>query len=240
MSSNDTETPATADAPDEGILIESGEGAAVLREVHRLHEDNRTLKRTNLRVWAAVGTLAALNAVTIAGGIWLFPKYRYIATTDATAVCEITPDSEPRVTPATIADFAKDTVLESNTYDYVNYRESINRVASSRYTENGRAQYLASLDQSGNLERVIKGRYILRAMATKVPQIEQEGRRGAQRFWIVAVPIAIEFYSGSERDTKVRKDFLAQVTVVQVAPSALNVKGIATESTVLSANLSGS
>ncbi|WP_240533896.1 DotI/IcmL family type IV secretion protein [Aeromonas veronii] len=119
------------------------------------------------------------------------------------------------MTPATLADYAKDAVVNAYSYDYVNYREALNATAAKWFTDDGRKAFLRSLDESGNLERVLKGRLILRAMATKVPQLEEEGRRGLQRYWVVQVPVAIEFYSGGDQQPRTRQDFLAGVTIVQ-------------------------
>jgi len=120
--------------------------------------------------------------------------------------------------------------VNAYSYDYVNYRESLNATAARWFTDNGRKAFLRSLDDSGNLERVLKGRLTLRAMATRVPQLEEEGRHGLQRYWIVQVPIAIEFYSGGHQQPRTRQDFLAAVTIVQTPASATNLKGIAVDS----------
>jgi len=84
-----------------------GEGAAVLREVARLQQENKALKGRNLRVWTAVGILSAVFLLTIGAGVAWYPKYRYIPTTDNRAICEVSTESDPRVTPATLADYAK-------------------------------------------------------------------------------------------------------------------------------------
>lgn len=211
-----------------------GEGAAILREVARLQQENKALKVRNLRVWTAVGILSAAFFVIVSAGIAWYPKYRYIPTTDNRAICEVSTESDPRVTPATLADYAKDAVVNVYSYDYVNYRETLNAATAKWFTDDGRKAFLRSLDESGNLERVLKGRLILRAMATKVPQLEEEGRRGLQRYWVVRVPIAIEFYSGGDQQPRTRQDFLAGVTIVQTPASATNLKGIAVDSISLS------
>lgn len=213
--------------------MSEGEGAAVLREVARLQQENKTLKGRNLRVWTTVAVLSVTFLGTLSAGIAWYPKYRYIPTADNRAICEVTTEADPRVTPATLADYAKDAVVNAYSYDYINYRESLNATAAKWFTENGRKAFLRSLDESGNLERVLKGRLILRAMATKVPQLEEEGRRGLQRYWVVQVPIAIEFYSGGDQQPRTRQDFLAAVTIVQTPASATNLKGIAVDSVTL-------
>ncbi len=210
-----------------------GEGSAVLREVARLQLENTALKRRNLRVWTAVGVLSATFFVTTSAGIAWYPKYRYIPTTDNNAICAVSTESDPRVSPATLTEYAKDAVVNAYSYDYVNYREALNTAAARWFTDDGRKAFMRSLNESGNLERVLKGRLVLRAMATKVPQLEEEGRRGFQRYWIVQVPIAIEFYAGGDQQPRTRQDFLAIVTIVQTPASATNLKGIAVDSMLL-------
>lgn len=211
-----------------------GEAPAVLREVARLHQELRVLRTRNLRIWLLVTVMGVSFASVAAAAIYLFPKYRYIPTRDNRALCEVSSDAHVRITAAALAEFAKDTAIEAYTYDYVNYRTAINEVAMRRFTDSGRKQYLASLQESGNLERVIKGRLVLRAMATRTAQIEEEGRRGMRRFWVVRVPIAVEFYSGGEANPRSRQDFLAQVTILESEASASNLRGIAVDSLVLS------
>ena len=211
-----------------------GEAPAVMREVARLHQENRILKKRNVRVWTLALAMGGAFGLALAAALFLFPKYRYIPTTDNRALCSVSSDTQVRVTPAALTEYAKDAVVESYTYDYVNYRSAINDVATKRYTDSGRKQYLASLQDSGNLERVIKGRLILRTMATRTPQVEEEGRRGARRYWGVMVPVAIEFYSGGEGQPRSRQDFMAHVTILEQEASAVNLKGIAVDSLVLS------
>lgn len=211
-----------------------GEAAAVLREVARLHQENKTLKLRNLRVWLLVTALGVSFASVSASAIYLFPKYRYIPTRDNRALCEVSSSTHVNISAAALAEFAKDTAIEAYTYDYVNYRSVINDVATRRFTDTGRKKYLASLQESGNLERVIKGRLILRSMSTRTAQIEEEGRRGLRRFWVVMVPIAVEFYSGGEATPRSRQDFMANVTILETDASAANLRGIAVDSLVLS------
>lgn len=231
---NNSQESTTIDKDDFIVSDESqGSTAAVIREVTRLEKDNQQLKKQNLRVWSAVVVLSALLFFIVGAGTTWYPKYRWIPTTDNTAICEISTESDPRVTPATLTDYAREAVVNAYSYDYVNYRESLNEISSKWFTENGRKAFLASVDASGNLERIIKGRLILRSMSTKVPQLEEEGVKGTQRYWVVQVPLAIEFYAGGEQQPRSRQDFLASVTIVQIPASATNLKGIAVDAITL-------
>lgn len=212
----------------------AGEAATVLREVSRLQLDVVHLKQRLLRTWSANAFLSLGLVIAIVGPLYVFPKYRYIPTSDNRAICEVTPESSPRVSGADVTNYAKDAVLNSYSYDYVNYRTSINDAAARWYTLAGRKAFMEGLDSSGNLQRVIEGRMILRSMATRTPQLEEiSPATGNPESWTVIVPIAIEFYvSGSERAVS-RQEFRASVKVVRVQASAANQKGIAVESIVL-------
>lgn len=210
-----------------------GAAAHAIRSAANLQAQNKELARRLFRIWGVVGVLALTLGALFYTWLSFFPKQRVIATLDNRAVCALSPQDAAQINPVMLGEFAKEAVLDSNTYDYVNFRESINRAASRYYTEEGRKAYLASLDESGNLERVRKNRMTLRAMATNVPQIEEEGMRGAMRYWIVEVPILIEFYSGGDSQPKARQAFRADITLLQQPLSALNIKGVAVEATFL-------
>jgi intracellular multiplication protein IcmL len=214
--------------------------SAPINEINRVCAENAALKldlllakKANLRIWLLVGIMAIILSIAIYMWLAVFPKYKYIVTTNNQAICQAGLSDNPLVTPATLSAYALDAVVNSYTYDYINYRSVLNRVADTYYTSNGRKAFFKSLDQSQNLRRVIEGRYILRAYPINAPQVEQQGISGTQKFWVVKVPIAIEFYSGNLGKPQSRKTFLASVTLVQEPASALNLKGIAVDGLVL-------
>lgn len=211
----------------------AGPHATVMREVARLQLDTRHLRRQNLRIWSVAAVLAVSLFVGMGAALWWFPKYRYVATTDNRAVCQVTTRDDNSPTPATLEDFAKDAAIHSFRYDYVNYRDVVNDVTAKWFTARGRKAFLRSLDDSGNLERVVKGRLIMRSFATAAPQLESEGLEGARRYWIVHVPLAIEFYVGGSAMPTNTQDFLAVVKLLQEQPSAVNQKGIAVDNVIL-------
>jgi intracellular multiplication protein IcmL len=115
----------------------------------------------------------------------------------------------------------------------LNYRDVVNEVTNKWFTARGRKAFMRSLDESGNLERVVKGRLIMRSFATSAPQLESEGLEGTQRYWIVHVPLAIEFYVGGAATPSNTQDFLAEVKLLREPPSAQNQKGIAADNLIL-------
>lgn len=237
--------PPSQDALEEAKLEEltadtgAGGHAAVIREVARLQQDTRHLKKQNLRVWLVAGLLAVALIIGMCAAFFWFPKYRYIPTIDNAAICEVGTQDSSIVTPATLEDFAREATVNSYSYDYINYRSTIGDVTNRFYSERGRKAFMGSLDQSGNLERVVKGLLIMKAFATNSPQLESEGREGAYRFWIVRVPIAIEFYTGGNATPSSSQDFMAEVKIMQEQASKMNPKGIAIDSIVLKPSTRG-
>jgi intracellular multiplication protein IcmL len=233
-STADNNKASSAQSVSDAVQMDTSSSGAILREVQRLQSDNEVLKSKNLKVWSAFIVLASLLTFTIMAVVSWFPKYRYIPTLDNSGICEVNSETSTRVTPATVLDFGREAVVNAYSYDYINYRETMGEVANKWFTDNGRKAFFASLDESHNLERVIKGRLILRTMATQVAQLEEEGlKANLSKYWVIHVPIAIEFYAGGDDQPKSRQDFIAVVTVVQLKASAKNLKGIAVDSIVL-------
>src|SRR5438874_1389815 len=77
--------------------MSDGAHAAILREVARIQLENKYLKRHNLRIWTVAGILALLLTLTFVAGLQWFPKYRYIATTNNAAICEVSTESAPNI-----------------------------------------------------------------------------------------------------------------------------------------------
>lgn len=212
--------------------------AAQLREISRLDRDNKDLKNRIVKVWGLVVVQSILLGAIIIIGITVYPKNRFIATKDNTAICELSTESEPRINQATLTDYAREAVINAYTYDYINYRQSLNDAVTKFFTTSGHKAFMRSLDESGNLEKVIKGRFILKTMVTRTPQLEEEGVKDLRHYYLVAVPIAIEFYSGGDTIPKSKQEFIAMVTIVHTPINALNWRGIGVDSVVLSPNTS--
>jgi intracellular multiplication protein IcmL len=212
-----------------------GESPAVLREISRLQLENKNLKSRLLRVWFSVAFLSATLLVIVWAVLDWYPKYRYIATTNNDAICEITADSEPRVSDASLGEFAREAIVNSFSYDYINYRETLNNAMNKWFTTPGKRAFQKSLAETGNIKTVLAARLIQRTMATHTPSVAEEGVRGFnEKYWVVKLPIAIEFFTGGNTQPQSRQNFLASVVIVQVTASALNMKGIAIDTITLS------
>ncbi|MBR5949952.1 MAG: DotI/IcmL/TraM family protein [Actinomycetaceae bacterium] len=197
----------------------------LIREYARLQLDYANQKkRASLALIAALFMTICLG-ISAWSVLFVFPKYRYIPVSNAGAICEIAAEDSPRVTPTIVIDWAKNTALASYTYDYVNWREILEQVGNTWYTEKGKKAFRNSLTSSRNLDRVIEGRYIIRAAVIRNPIIVESNPDS----WVVDVPIAIEFHTGAQTHEINRQTFAARVKVVRVPASSTNLRGIATE-----------
>lgn len=197
----------------------------LIREYARLQLDYANQKKRATMAWIAAVFLTICLGITVWSVMFLFPKYRYIPVSNAGAVCEVAAEDSPRVTPIMVIEWAKNTALASYTYDYVNWRETLEAVGNSWYTEKGKRAFRSALASSRNLDRVIQGRYIIRAAVIRNPVIVESHPDS----WIVDVPISIEFHTGAQQQAQSRQTFAARVTVVRVPATAGNLRGLATE-----------
>jgi intracellular multiplication protein IcmL len=233
-----TKSESQVDSVGLDVLLQSddqtvGSAATTLRENADLRVALAYERQRNFRLWGAVLVLVFLLSFVFLGVVAVFPKYRYIATIDNQAVCEVGTENNPRITPEVLTEYAKDATIDLYTYSFVDWRERINAAINKWMTDSGRIGFLSGLESTGNLERVRKGRLILKSMATAVPQLEEKGYDGITRFWVVRVPIALEFYSAQSDKPISTQHYLAAVKIVEVPPTARNVKGIAVEQLVL-------
>jgi intracellular multiplication protein IcmL len=214
------------------LNLDPSAAITLVRESARLQLDARAIEERLKRIWKINAFIVVASIGFVVSAIYMFPKWRYVATTDNDAICEITAVANASVSPTDITEYAKDGIIDALNFDYVNYRMSINNAMSKWFTEAGRKAYLFSLEQNGNLNRVIKGRFILRSMATHVPQIEREGLKGNSRYWIVQVPLSIEFYQGGDVNPIHKQAVLAAITVLQSEPTKFNKKGLGIDNAV--------
>jgi len=215
--------------------------AAILRENAGTRLEIARLSKSNLRAWAACLVQAVVLLVLLTAWLFFFPKYRFIPTKDNQAICEINSQIAPDIIGPVVTDFAKDAVLHAYSYDYVNYRQTLNDVAARWFTDDGSKAFFRSLDDSGNLEKVIKGRLVLRSATLDVPQLERQGTDERFRsWWEVTVPVQIAFYANGETTPVSRQSFDAVVRVVQVPASRTNSKGISVDMINLSPTVGAS
>lgn len=214
--------------------------ASVLREVASTRLIVKDQRARLARVWTVNVILVLILLLFFGVWIFFFPKYRYIATTDNRAICGVNSQASPDIMEPEVTDFARDAVLHAYSYDYVNYRQTLNDVASRWFTDDGRKAFWKSLDDSQNLNKVLKGRLTLHATLSNDPQLQRTGKDAQLRdWWEVVVPIWISFYQNGEQQPVSRQQFNAVVRVVRVPATRANSKGILVDVINLAAAVGG-
>lgn len=232
-------------ALDEGIITpkdHSDEAALLLSQVYGvggLVRENAHLTQ-NIKEYRRNFFLACLVAiclgvlVLVLFSAWLsYPKTTYIPTYDNKAICEVTPENNPNITDVSIADFAKDGILNLYTFDYVNHEKQINDTLDRWYTPKGRVDTINAMAAIEILDFVKNKALTLQAGATSAAKIEQKGRTPAgEPYWIVRFPLVIDIYSGGAQPEDTQ-NYIATVRVVASTASAQNPKGLGIVSATL-------
>ena len=201
-------------------------------------QENQSAKSLERKLWLYVVSLLVflfisllMNGILVINAFYRFPINKFIWTSDAQAVCEAIPLSEPHISQARLKDFAASTAVSLNAYDYANWRVQINSVLSQHFTPKGRDRYRAELQKSGIINNVVNHYQVVSAITHAPANIVEEGKVSGRYYWIVEVPIRISYRTNKETLDENR---LLTMTIVRVEPSPLNINGIAVDGLVSS------
>ena len=170
-----------------------------------------------------------VNLLLFYNAFYRFPIKQFIWTSDAQAVCEAIPLTEPNISQARLKEFAVSSAVELNSYDYANWRALINNALSQAFTPKGRDRYRAALQESGIIQKVVLGYQTVSAVTTDPANIAEEGKAAGRYYWRVEVPLQIFYRTNVE--TKVERRVL-EMTIVRIDPSPINPNGIAIDSVI--------
>lgn len=204
----------------------------VYRENAHLMQNAKNARR---QMFMSLAVSTALAAIIVAMLIVFsqYPKTRYIPTTDNKAICEVTPENNPNITDVSIADFAKDAILNLYTFDYVNYEDQINNNLGRWFSAQGRIDTVNAMGQAGITDYVKQHALTLRAGTTAAAKIEKKGRTSSGApYWVVRFPMVVDVYSGGDKPEDTQK-YVVSVRVVADDASAQNPKGLAVASAAL-------
>lgn len=200
----------------ETILTE----AAVLADAQR---------RGRLLSWFLAGFVSlslVLNLVFADALLNRYPIKQFLWTSDARAVCAAVPLTEPNISAARVKDFAAGTAVTLNSFDYQNWKRSIDAVLSANFTADGRSAYKVELQRQGIMTRVVNDKYVVTAISDGEPLIVEEGRAAGHYFWKIEVPVRI-FYR-TNVDVRPENRILI-FTLIRVDPTPANPNGIAVD-----------
>lgn len=199
---------------------------AILTEAAVLADGQR---RGRLLSWLLAGFVflsLALNLVLADALLNRYPIKQWLWTSDARAVCAAIPLTEPNISAARVKDFAAGTAVTLNSFDYQNWKRSIDTVLSANFTADGSAAYKVELRRQGIMTRVVNDKYVVTAISDGEPLIVEEGRIAGRYFWKIEVPIRIFYRTNVDVRPEARVFIF---TLIRVDPTPANPNGIAVD-----------
>ena len=87
-------------------------------------------------------------------------------------------------------------IIAAHSYNYVNYRSEL-EAASQFFTGEGWNTFISALKSSNNLQAIIDNKFVVSAVATEAPVIEQKGIINKVYSWRVRMPVVVTYQSSS-------------------------------------------
>ena len=124
------------------------------------------------------------------------PKPRYFATYSNGSLAPMIPLDQPNMSVSSLLQWVTSSVVSVNTFDFVNYRDQLQK-ASEFFTAEGWQAYLTALQSSRNLDAVIQKKLTVTAVATGAPVIVRQWLENGVMTWQIQLPVLITYQSAS-------------------------------------------
>jgi intracellular multiplication protein IcmL len=209
--------PGERPAPRRGPL-EAAVATVLARQVYRR-------ERHYFDVRFVLGALA-VAALALAQDGWnlLRPeKHVYFATSPDGRIMNLTPVGQPNGTDDAVLAFAAEAVTRAWTFSFMNYEREF-QDAAAYFTKEGWEANQAALVASGNLDAVVRRRFVLVARLDEAPLIENKGQMSDGRYgWVVSMAVRLQY----QGQTAAMADKLVPVTALVVRrPETENPRGL--------------
>lgn len=153
----------------------------------------------------------------------------YFFTTVKGHIEKLNPLDEPNTSDSVVRQWANIAVVDTFTYDFVNYEKSL-QLVSQYFTDKGWYTYLRSLNDSNNLPTVIRKKLVVSAVAIKPPSILKKGMVNGVYSWRIQIPMLVTYQSASEF---MQQNLLVNLLVARIS-TLENSKGLGIEQFVVS------
>lgn len=138
---------------------------------------------------------------------------------------------QPQIAIKSIADFATEAVLTINSYDYLNWDQSIPEGLNTYFTPGAARAYFAQFSNSWLLYTVTSSYYTVSATTAKPAMVISSGVEGDVRNWQVQIPLTLRYQTGVTNagggTTVHEQTEVFTVTVLEQRPNAQNFRGVA-------------
>jgi len=125
------------------------------------------------------------------------PIPQYFAISSDGKLVKLQPLSQPAISSPILLQWAVDAATAAYSYDFVNYRSSLQHV-QNRFTPNGWSNFESALKSTRILETVVSKKLIVSAVATGAPVIEEQGMLDGAYAWKVNLPLLVTYQSSNE------------------------------------------
>ncbi|BBB15110.1 Dot/Icm secretion system protein IcmL [Candidatus Rickettsiella viridis] len=176
--------------------------------------------RDNYRKVVAALLISFFIVLTLAGALFYIvthpPAPRYFATSNDGRLVPLIPFDRPNLNNSTVLEWANTAATAAYSYNFVNYREALQR-AADYFTQEGRQMFFNAVKSSNNLQAVIAKKLIVSAVATGVPVVLEQGVMLGRYTWKVQIPMLITFQSASQFS---QQSVTVTMLIVRVSPLA--------------------
>lgn len=178
--------------------------------------------------------LLILTSHLIIGGFLYFSYIHpmepsYFSTSVNGQVAQLSPLDEPNTSDSVVRQWANIAVVDTYTYDFVNYAKSLEQ-NSQYFTDNGWYTLLRSLNDSNNLPTVIRKKLVVSAVALKPPSILMKGLLNGVYSWRIQIPMLVTYQSASEF---IQQYLLVNLLVTRIS-TLENPKGLGIDQFIVS------
>lgn len=176
--------------------------------------------------------LAVIEAVVIAGLLVTFISYmstskaqdHYFATTADGRIMQLIPLAQPNMNTSALLSWAAQASTEVMTFGFDDYQRRLQQ-SSRFFTRHGWETFAQALQQSRIIESITALNQVVSAVPRSAPILTQEGVFQGKYRWVVQLPLAVTYQSGSAS----RTDNLNVTLVIDRVPSLENPSGVGIE-----------
>lgn len=132
------------------------------------------------------------------------PEQKIIGLTNDMRVITLAPLSDPKLSNAQIVAWATRAVIDTYTFDFVNYRGQLQKAGNEYFTQEGFVAFAKELKSSGVLDRVKEGKYVLSTTVTSTPTIVSQGQINGRHAWKIQAPVVVTLQNSGQRSSEKR------------------------------------
>ena len=135
---------------------------------------------------------------------------------------EVFPLNEPNVTPSSLMNWVTLAITSAYTLDFYGYGETLEDL-KQYFTLDGYQNFLNALEASGSLNRIIRDKLVLTAVATDPAIVLEEGLMNNVYTWRIQIPLLLNYQGAS---TTATQQTIAVSVLVTRVPTSEAPKGI--------------